>query len=80
MSTASRCELRIRMEGHQRSLATRVVIKGNQLYGWPGSAISVTGAIDYADCFEGLPCDPQQIAPSGAVLVYAASRTNRYSW
>jgi hypothetical protein len=44
-------------------VSRNVVIRGNELWAWPGAAVSVTGAIDYADCFGDLPAAEQAARP-----------------
>ena len=44
-------------------LSRDVVIKGNELSGWPGAAVNVTGAIDYAECFDDLPASEKTARP-----------------
>jgi hypothetical protein len=44
-------------------VSRQVVIRGNELWGWPGAAVSVTGAINYADCFDDLPTAEQAARP-----------------
>lgn len=44
-------------------VSRQVVIRGNELWAWPGAAVSVTGAINYADCFDDLPNAEQAARP-----------------
>jgi hypothetical protein len=41
--------------GTPTGVSRQVVIRGNELSAWPWAGVSVTGAIDYAECFDDLP-------------------------
>ncbi len=43
-------------------VSRQVVIRGNELWAWPGAAVSVTGAIE-EDCFDDLPAEEQATRP-----------------
>jgi type II secretory pathway pseudopilin PulG len=60
--------------GTPLGVSRQVLIRGNELSAWPGAAVAVSGAIDYADCFDDLPVADQTIRPWHAIAKTQASQ------
>jgi FG-GAP-like repeat len=55
-------------------VSRQVVIRGNELSDWPRAAVSVSGAIDYAECFDDLPPAEKTRRPWHAMTKSQASQ------